>query len=97
MPEKIALRQPRVKIQRTRPVLNDVKDLTHLERSFEAQDARSAHFEPGTLNFCARLLRCSLVGAQGIALSPVQEFRASGEVGVALRARRKDSLRSEKE
>jgi hypothetical protein len=28
-----------------------VKDLTHLERSFEAQDARSVHFEPGTLNF----------------------------------------------
>jgi hypothetical protein len=34
------------------PVLNEVKD-THLERSFEAQDARGAHFEPGTLNFRA--------------------------------------------
>src|SRR4029077_9853035 len=35
------------KVQCSVPVLNEVKDLARLERSFEAQDARSAHLEPG--------------------------------------------------
>jgi hypothetical protein len=54
--------------QRSRHVLNEVKDLTHLERSFEAQDARSVHIEPETLNCRALALGCSRISGLNCAV-----------------------------
>jgi hypothetical protein len=45
----------RFKVPGSKSVLNEVKDLSALYRSFEAQDARSAHFELGTCAFGALL------------------------------------------